>query len=168
MKRYFILVFSILIISLLFCNSKETKQPQTIDNKLSAETEKQLQEIGKKMIDAALSGDLLSTAQYYTDDLVLKPDFNPVIIGKENYIKKLKENMESGVKYNSFNANIEKIWQKGDEIFERGNFAFSVTSKYFNKPKAYIGSYFQIWKLQKDNTFKISYNIWNMDFNPCD
>jgi ketosteroid isomerase-like protein len=133
---------------------------------ISPETADKLKSIGDAMINATLAGNLLSLVDYYTEDVILKPDFQPVISGKKALLALYKQELKKGVKYHAFSGKVEKQWQCGDEIFERGTFGLAVSAKESPKPVAYYGSYFQIWQQAPDGSFLISYVIWNLDFNP--
>jgi hypothetical protein len=66
----------------------------------------------------------------------------------------------------SFNGEIEDLWVCGDRVYERGKWAMSQSTSFHKKPKAYYGSYFEIWKVQKDSTLLIDYMIYTLGFNP--
>jgi ketosteroid isomerase-like protein len=133
---------------------------------LSKEVDSALNEIDAKMVKATLAGEYLSLMDYYTEDVVMMPDFRPAIRGKKELLAQYQEDIKLGVKYHSFNATVEKKWQCGSEIFERGTFGMAISSKNSQKPMAFYGSYFQIWQKQPDGSFKITFIIWNLDFNP--
>jgi hypothetical protein len=59
-----------------------------------------------------------------------------------------------------------EAWGCGNQIFERSRLAFSYSSTKEPKPQSFIGSGFAIWTKQKDGSYKLSYSIWNLDFNP--
>jgi len=151
---------SILFFCLIFLFSSAHAQdvPKEIDDILN--------KINDKMVEATLAGEYLSLMTFYSDDVVIMPDFHPALRGKKAFLKRYQEDMKNGIKHHSFNGTVEKRWQQGDEIFERGTFGMAVSSFHSKQPKAYYGSYFQIWKKQSDGTFKISFTIWNLDFNP--
>jgi len=133
---------------------------------IAPDIEKKLNEIGESMAKATLAGDHKILLKNFTDDVVVMPDFKPAIKGIKELTKQYEEDKKMGAKYHSFTGNVEKRWQHGDEIFERGTFGMAVSTKASKHPQAYYGSYFQIWERQSDGSFKISFTIWNLDFNP--
>lgn len=153
---YFLLIYFFIFISLL--------QSQT----LSDATIESLNEIGQKMTEATLAGKYLEIIDYFLDDVIVNTDFKHAIKGKEALLKVYKKDASNGLKYHSMSGTVEHRWQHKNEIFERGSFGMSVTTNNSDRPKAYYGSYFQIWKQQPDDSFKISYIIWNLDHNPCE
>ena len=130
------------------------------------ETDKMLNQIEDKMKDAALAGENVKIINYYTEDVILNPSFQSAIKGRDALLKVYQDDVKKGLKYHSFSGTVEKRWQHENEIFERGSFGMSVSTNSSRKPKAYYGSYFQIWEVQSDGTYQISYVIWNLDFNP--
>ena len=152
-------VFLFTILSFSFLNS-------IIAQDLPESIVEQLDEISTIMMNAALDGNNLNIIDYYSGDIVLMPDFQPAIRGKNSLLKVLKDDMKKGIVYHSFNGTPEKRWMVNNDVFERGTFGMSVSTKDDPKPIAYYGSYFQIWEKQPDGKYKISYNIWNLDFNP--
>ena len=118
------------------------------------------------MMNATLEGNSVSNIDHYTDDVIIMPAFQPAIRGKQDLISAYNKEKKKKLKYHSFNGIPEKRWMVNDQVFERGTFGMSVSTKDDPKPKAYYGSYFQIWTKQSDGEFKISYTIWNLDFNP--
>lgn len=127
---------------------------------------KQLDKISSKMMTATLEDKKSSIIDYYADDIVIMPDFQPALRGKQTLSNAYNEERKKGLKYHSFNGVPEKRWMVADDVFERGTFGMSVSTKDDPKPKAYYGSYFQIWEKQSGGSYKISYIIWNLDFNP--
>jgi ketosteroid isomerase-like protein len=133
---------------------------------LLAEKNQKLEEIGKLLEKAMIDGDYKTILEYYTDDVIIMPGLNPAIKGISALKNAYEKNKRKGIKYHSFTANAKKRWQCGNEIFSMGTFGMAVSSKETSQPKAYYGSYFQIWQEYEDGSFKIKYNIWNLDFNP--
>ncbi|MBI9071316.1 MAG: hypothetical protein JEY94_06940 [Melioribacteraceae bacterium] len=163
MKTRFFLNSKLLITICLF-TSFTLADAQNISEK----TEVKLNKLQTIMERATLDGKLLSIVKYYADDVIIMPGFNPAIKGKDALSEAYKRDIDQKLKYHSFSGNVEKRWQNGNEIFERGTFGMAVSSKNSVKPKAYYGSYFQIWNVESDDNIKISFVIWNLDFNPCE
>jgi ketosteroid isomerase-like protein len=133
---------------------------------LSKEKTQKLEYIGTLLEKAMIDGDYDTILEFYSDDVIIMPGFNPAIKGINALKDAYKKNTRKGIKYHSFTATAEKRWICGNEIFEYGTFGMALSSKENSHPKAYYGSYFQIWQEHEDGTFKFKYNIWNLDFNP--
>ena len=133
---------------------------------LSEEKKQKLDDIGDLLEKAMIDDDYETILKYYDDDVIIMPGFDPAIKGINALKKAYEKNKRKGIKYHSFTANSDKRWMCGNEIFEMGTFGMAISSKDSSHPKAYYGSYFQIWQEYKDSSLKIKYNIWNLDFNP--
>jgi ketosteroid isomerase-like protein len=165
------LFLPLMIGAVISCNSAADK-PQESQRKLEAAAPEndlpaRLEKTNRAIERAVLTGDYDSLLSFYTDDVILVPDFQPAVRGKsavrEGYMKEKK----AGVRFHSFSATTEKIWSSGKEIYEYGTFGQAVSSRDHTKPKAYYGSYFMIWAEQPDRSLLIKYVIWNLGFNPC-
>ena len=121
----------------------------------TGEVEKLLEEYGHVLMKAVLDGDHETILSFHTDDVVLMPDFHPMIKGIKALREWYEENKRKGVKYHSYSATTKDIWQCGDQIFHRGTFGASLSSNESVQPIAFYGSYFTIWERQKDETYKI-------------
>jgi ketosteroid isomerase-like protein len=168
--RCFVLLFLVGAVS--SCNSPSEK-PKEIQEKShpavapTTDLPARLEKANKTIHQAMLAGDYETILTFYTDDVVLVPDFHPAVRGKnavrESYMKQKK----AGVIFHSFSATTEKIWSSGKEVYEYGTFGQAVSAAEHAKPKAYYGSYFMIWEEQPDGALLIKYVIWNLGFNPC-
>lgn len=128
--------------------------------------QKMLEEYGDIITKAVLDGDHETILSFHTDDVILMPDLHPMIRGKKALREGYEENKRKGVKYHSYSATTQDIWQCGDQVFHRGTFGASISSNESAQPIAFYGSYFSIWERQKDESYKIKYMIWNLDYNP--
>jgi hypothetical protein len=91
---------------------------------------------------------------------------SPPIRGKRAMQAHIRDIKKQGFTYHSMGGESTEIWGCGDQIFERGTLAFSYSTRSNPTPQAYYGSFLTIWQKQKDETYKIKYSIWNLDFNP--
>ena len=126
-----------------------------------------LDALSQRLEDATLAGDYDTLLDAYAEDVIIAPDFQPAIRGRTALKKRYQENRKDGLKYHSFSGTPEKRWRVGDEIFDYGSFGMAVSQGESQSPKAYHGSYFQIWQIRPDGGFAIRYIIWNLDYNPC-
>ena len=162
-----LLFLCVLVFALLSCeNNRENKQEKNEAVK-SSNLEETLKEINKQIETAIYNNDYETLLKFYTEDAVVVPNFQPVIKGKnairESYLKQQKE----GVKIHSFHADVDKMWECGNEINEYGTFGLSFSTNKTSHPYGLTGSYFMIWERQNNNSLLIKYFISNLDFNPC-
>lgn len=102
----------------------------------------------------------------YDKDIILIRPFAPPVKGLTAMRKELKMLKDAGFHYHSISGEIEDVWGCDDQIFERSTLAFSCSTRNEPEIKSFYGSSFSIWQKQKDNTYKLKFSIWNLDFNP--
>ena len=125
-----------------------------------------IEPLSKKYGDMMLNGEWDELSQCYDKDIVLMPPMTKPYIGIEELKQEFKKLKRMGVKYRSLSGDIKEIWQCNDLIYERGTLAFSQSTHENPKPIAVYGSYFSMWKKQKNGEYKMRISIWNLDFNP--
>ncbi|OGU69943.1 MAG: hypothetical protein A2499_18750 [Stygiobacter sp. RIFOXYC12_FULL_38_8] len=166
-KFFLQLSFYLLVAVFISCKDQGADKQEKTKIANDASLEKSLKETNRIIEEAIYKSDYETLLKYYTEDVILVPNFQPVLRGKsavrENYMKQAK----AGIKIHSFRANPEKIWSGGNEVYDYGSFGFSVSSFETKHPYAYTGSYFIIREKQPNNFFLIKYFISNLDFNPC-
>lgn len=167
----FFVISTLLLINLYACEktnkNSEISANQKVVEKNEEGIKEKLERINKEIEKLILSGNYNDILPYYTDDIILCPDFQSAIKGKDAIKAIYDENKKKGLRHHSFSGTIEETWECENMIYERGTFGMSVSSKEHPKPLAYYGSYFTIWKKTNDGSVKIKYIIWNLDFNPC-
>jgi ketosteroid isomerase-like protein len=115
---------------------------------------------------ALLPGDYPTQLRYFTDDAIIAPPLGPLVKGKSSIKEGFERNVRDGVVVLSFNATMEDFWTCGRHVYERGSWAMAQRSSRTDKPRAYYGSYFQIWRTQPDSSLLIEYCIYTLGFNP--
>ena len=173
MKNKKLIKIEILLLLLMIFVSCENmdKKPEVVENqKVSTENggvKEKIENVNKELEKLVLAGNYYDILPYYTEDIVICPDFESEIKGKDAIKAIYDKNKKEGLKHHSFSGTIKEIWECKNLVYERGTFGMSVSSKDHPKPLAYYGSYFTIWKKDDDGSLKIKYIIWNLDFNPC-
>lgn len=164
-------VFTVLFLFVISCenvnNKTETASNLKVPEK-NLDFKKKIEEINSNIEKLVLAGNYNDILPYYTDDVIISPDFHSSIKGKEAIRVAYEKNKKIKLKHHSFSGTSEDIWECEKFIYERGKFGMSLSSKDHPKPLAYYGSYFTIWQKEDDESLKIKYVIWNLDFNPCD
>lgn len=161
------LSFCFLVFTFISCDySRDSKQEKTGTAKASG-PEEALKETNQKIESAIYNNDYETLLSFYTADVVIAPNFHPMLKGKNAVREAYLKQQEKGVKIHSFKANIEKIWNSGNNIYEYGDFGLSFSTKETKRPYAATGSYFIIWEKQENESYLIKYFISNLDFDPC-
>ena len=170
MKKILIYFFVVCIVILLLAcenqNHDNNSSAGIMKNKIDSTLQQKIEKLNRILDKAMLSGDYESLLPYYADDIIVSPALHPPVIGKEALKESYIKNKKEEIKYHSFSGTIEDLWECSNKLYERGKFGFSVSSKNHPKPVAYYGSYFTIWEMQSDESVKIKFVMWNLDFIP--
>lgn len=165
----FLLVY-ILIFTIISCNDSNQNKQEKNDYANSTKSENfqdSLREINRQIEDAIYKGDYETLLKYYADDVLVVPNFQPPLRGKDAVRKSYLKQGKEGVKIHSFHAKTDKIWGDKTNIYEYGSYGLSFSSYETRHPYGVTGSYFMIWEKQNGNSYLIKYFISNLDFNPC-
>jgi ketosteroid isomerase-like protein len=166
LKEVTMKIFSLFICAILgiFLNSADPVRALAQDE--LQEAVKQTKEINRIIEKAVKESDYETVLKYHTEDVIIKPDFVEAIKGKAELREQYRQNKKIGLKIHAYDGVVEAMWICGDKVYERGIFGMSFSSTERPQPEAAYGSYFQIWEKQEDNSYKVAYLIWNLDYNP--
>lgn len=127
---------------------------------------KQIEAMNTKMIDAMLKNDVTKMTEYYANDVISLPAFEPECRGLAKVMEKAKEHMEQGMKINSAKFTTTDVIGSGDMAVEVGKWNMSFTMPGSTTPMDDEGKYVTVWQKQADNTWKVKVETWNTDKNP--
>lgn len=153
------------------CENIDNKTEITSSSKVPDKTQdinEKIEKINSNIEKLMLAGNYNDILPFYAEDVIICPSFHPPLKGKEAIKEIYEKNKKMGLKHHSFNGTPEDIRECEKFVYERGKFGMSLSSKDHPKPLAYYGSYFTIWQKEDDESLKIKYVIWNLDFNPCE
>lgn len=135
-------------------------------SKIVGQSEKELRQkidfLNQKFITSIIEDDVDSFVSTYTDDAVVMLPFQAPLKGKHALITHFHNNMATGAKIESADVIILDIWASGQFIYERGSYQITYKRRP-NNIKAINGSYFSVWKKQPDGSYKIKFDIANLD-----
>lgn len=169
-NNLYLLLFYFPVLLLISCNNSNQvnqEKNEITDSTSTLNFQDSLKEINQQIEDAIYKGDYEKLLKYYADDVIIVPDFQPVLYGKDAVRESYKKQENEGIKINSFHAKSAKIWADKINIYEYGSYGLSFSSKAKKHPYGVTGSYFMIWEKQKNNSYLVKYFISNLDFNPC-
>jgi ketosteroid isomerase-like protein len=155
-----LLWYPVLITMLLFLSGSSLQKGEDEDIE---EVRKAIEELNAKFINSCIDNDLEVYLSLYADDAIVMPPFHPAIKGKQELINGWHKQRMDGTKFLSATATILEIWTSENMVYERGSFGMTLTTKHSSKPYSIYGSYFTIWQKQSDGTYKIKYDISNLD-----
>ena len=119
-----------------------------------------------EMNKAMIAGDLEASIRYYDKDVIVMPNFKPMIKGRRALMKDMKKDEKAGLKFHSYHSTITDIWQSGDLVHEMGTYSISLSTPEMPQPIADNGTYFSIWQKQLKGSYKVIFFMWNTDVDP--
>lgn len=154
MNKWITGIVMLLLISTLYAqlnSSKEEKRLRSI-----------IEPLNEQFVNAIIEDDLETYLSLYTDDAVVMLPFMSTIEGRNALTVHWHNNMTRGEFVESANVTTIDIWESGNLIYERGSYQITF-AEFENKPKAVYGSYFSVWVKQEDGSYKMKYDISNLD-----
>jgi len=125
---------------------------------------KQKIDAANKIIDkASIDYDYETWAQYYTEDVIVLPNNEPMIQGKEALIENEKKSEKSGIKVKSIESTLVKLFSSGNLIHEVGKYKITLLIPGVPFDIVDTGKYLVIWEIQDDGSIKIKLETWNND-----
>jgi ketosteroid isomerase-like protein len=154
-KKLFAILFVILFTSSLLI-AQET-----------AELQKKIQSINDVMAEMMVSGDEASMWEYYSEDVISMPSYQPMMKGIEACKKSSQQMMESGMKITAFKSTNTDVMVSGDFVVDIGTYEITLTAPQMgDMPWSDHGKYMTIWEVQDDGSLKVKVETWNTDGNP--
>jgi uncharacterized protein (TIGR02246 family) len=159
-------IFIVVTLAMIFLGMSSS-MGQDMKSKMKTEDLKtKVQAISDKMARANVAGDMETVYSLYADDIVLMPNYGPMIKGKEG-IKEYDEKMaESGGKIISMTLTTMDVTDLGTMVYEIGTYGMSMEIPGMEAPWADKGKYVSIYRKKKDGSLEMIVDIWNTDVNP--
>jgi ketosteroid isomerase-like protein len=131
-----------------------------------AEAKKYIQEMNDKLTSAMIRGEYEAMTDYYADDVISLPSYQPMIKGKNKVIEKTKKEIESGFKVTSAKFKITEVFGSGDHVYEIGEYDMTMVMPEMPQPVSDNGKYLTVWEKEGDGKWKAVAEIWNSNNNP--
>jgi len=155
MKKLFLILFTLLFVASLV---------QAQDN---AELKKQVQMMNDKMSDMMLSGDQETIWEYYSDDVISMPSYQPMTKGLDACKMSSQQMMESGMKITAFKSVNTDLLVSGNYLIDIGTYEITMTLPQMgDMPWSDHGKYMTVWEMQDDGSMLVVAETWNTDTNP--
>ena len=125
------------------------------------EARKGIDAVNAKYMEAVAKGDAATIAGFYTDDAVVLPPDQPMIVKNKKGIEEFfKASFKAGVK--SFKLETMDVERRKDVAIEIGKYTVAMQPE--GKPAATgHGKYVVVWKRIKEGGWKLHRDIWNSD-----
>ncbi len=108
----------------------------------------------------SVAGDWDALAALYTEDAVVMPPNQELVIGRSAI-----RDLFSPLTISDFSLETVEMEGRGDLVFARGIYSWTVAVGE-NEPVADHGKWLTIWRKQADGTWLLSQDIWNSDQAP--
>jgi ketosteroid isomerase-like protein len=118
------------------------------------------------LVRATLAEDHDVVLAHYTDDVVVLPNYDRMIRGKDALVRFHEARSGSGFRFQSMDFTPVEVWAAGDLVYEIGKYAVSFTMPGAETPIADTGKFMTVWQKHRDDSLKIKVEIWNTDLNP--
>jgi len=116
--------------------------------------------------EASIKNDYETIARFYTEDVVVLPNHEPVLIGRDAVIDNEKASEKAGFKIIEIESSITKLFRDDRLVHEIGTYKLTLRVPGAPYPITDTGKYLVIWEIQSDESLKIKLEMWNNDAVP--
>jgi ketosteroid isomerase-like protein len=125
-----------------------------------------IKKINNTLATMMIKNDHTGMLDYYTDDCISMPSYQPMLRGIEA-IKKSSEHFEqSGVKTTAFELTTSDLYPAGEYFIEVGTYTITMQIPGMEMPWDDHGKYVNVWQQFDDGSLKLKLDTWNTDVNP--
>ena len=112
---------------------------------------------------ATMAQDWDAVAPWYADDVIVLPDRQPMICGRDAYLADLRKEAEAGLKITAMQSEVTEVFAAADLIHEVGR--YDITLEVPGVPQLInsTGKYVTIWREQPDGSLQVRLDTWNRD-----
>ncbi len=156
MKRvlFVIAVFFSILISTSFAQKDMSKYKSEIEK------------INEKLKKAMLSNQMNEIVEFYTEDAVSLPSYQPMLKGKSEIKAQVeKDSKQDEMKLKDINFKTIELFGNDEMLYEIGTYDLTMEMKNMEEPYNDKGKYLTVW-VKQNNQWKIKSEMWNTDKNP--
>ena len=155
MKKIVILLLVILLPVLLFLTARPNQE-----NGLSKEDERAIRSLIDDLIKSLVAADWNSFVEFYAEEAVQMPPHEPPTVGKESIRARINR-LKGIISFDHQDRSIKVIEGRDDLAFVWS--AFRGRGKYNGEPFNNSGDFLEVFRKQKDGTWKIVCDVWSYD-----
>jgi uncharacterized protein (TIGR02246 family) len=145
----------VVLVCILLAGCKPAEQFDT------AAVKAKIEEISKASEQANLKGDAATAASFYDENAVMLVPTMPMVKGRTEIEKTITGWMQSSMKLKDVTFSTISVEGAGNLAVQLGR--YFETFDMAGKVVADTGKFVTVWKLQKDGSWKMAYDIWNTD-----
>lgn len=137
-------------------------QPSPIPSGTTEADRQAITQVRQQEITLFGAGDIDKVLAVFTDDVVIMPPNEPVLVGKEAVRSWLQE-MYKQFKIEGTYTSASDLTVTGDWAFERMAITLKLTPTGGGAAVEDVGKGFHVYRRQGDGSWKIAQDIWNSD-----
>jgi ketosteroid isomerase-like protein len=154
MKKIFAILFAAIFLSSLVYSQD------------MSELKKKIQMMNDEYAKQMVGGDMSALWDYYSDDIISMPSYEPMIKGLEACKMSAEKMEKSGSKITAFSTTTTDVMKSGNFVVDIGTYKITMTLPGMDMPWDDHGKYLNIWEMQDDGSLKLKVETWNTDVNP--
>lgn len=135
------------------------EEPDTTEADIEA-----IRQVDDRMVEATNSGDIEAWLAVYTEDTVVMPPNEPVVVGRDA-VRAWAQQMFDQLDMED-TVSIQEIQVAGDWAFMRATYNFRTTPKAGGESMEVTGKYLAIFSRQPDGSWRLARLVWNTDNPP--
>ncbi|MFO7615151.1 MAG: nuclear transport factor 2 family protein [Bacteroidales bacterium] len=151
------MIFSLIIISLLCLGVMDVNA-----QRMGAMKDTFIK-LNQEMVELSKAGKYESLQKFYEDDVISLPYNRPMEKGFNEVLAGHQMRRGAGYKLVDGQMTTVELIAKDDLVVEIGTFVYTVSFPGPPEPITDNGKYMTIWRMQKDNSWKIAAETWNSD-----
>ncbi len=152
-----------ILAALAICASMATSSLADTDE---GELRRRIEEANAVIDEASIGNDYETIASFYAEDVVILPNHEPMIVGREAFIENERASREAGFKILAIESATTRVFGDGKLIHEIGTYEVELMVPGPPYPITDTGKYLVIWEIQSDESLKIKLEMWNNDEFP--
>ncbi|MBD3402100.1 hypothetical protein GF420_04330 [candidate division GN15 bacterium] len=107
--------------------------------------------------------DFETMSQYYEDDVIVLPNGEPMLRGKQAFLENEKAAEEVGYKILNIETELVDLFHCDNFVHEVGTYAVTLKVPGVPFDITDVGKYLVIWRIYPDGALKIKLETWNND-----
>jgi ketosteroid isomerase-like protein len=151
------------LVAFVICGSTITSSFAEMDEN---ELRKKIDDANAVIDEASTKNDYDTIATFYTEDVVILPNHEPIIIGRDAFIENEKASEKAGFKILEIESSITRVFRESKLVHEIGRYQVRLQVPGAPYPITDTGKYLVIWEIQSDESLKIKLEMWNNDELP--
>ena len=151
------------LVAFIICGSMLTSSFAEIGEN---DLRKKIDDANAVIDEASIKNDYETIASFYTEDVVILPNHEPIITGRDAFIENEKASRKAGIKILEIESSIIRVFRESKLIHEIGTYKVRLQVPGPPYPITDTGKYLVIWEIQSDESIKIKLEMWNNDELP--